>query len=175
MTHLVAIQGSKDIPELGNVKEMRPRTVLALSAAAVRLDFLRTILITDFVHEVERALLLWENGQITIEGIAKDEHKGKNSTKGIRKGISKITGRETARALAFGDFNWGEQSRLYMVSIMGLKDSVWGKVHDSAQAYTCIDIKGTKTGSTRSRSQSVPDHSDGRACLVSLSDVKDLE
>jgi hypothetical protein len=133
---------------------MRPRTVLALSTTAV-----------------ERALVLWENGQITIDGIAKDEHKGKNSTKGIGKGISKITGRETARALAFGDFNWGAQSRLYMVSVMELKDSVWDKIYEGAQAY--LDAKATKTAPTRSRSRSVPDQSDVRACLVNLSDVEE--
>jgi hypothetical protein len=82
--------------------------------------------------QVERAFTLWKNGQITITDVKKDEQRGKATTLGIRKAINKATGKESLKALSFGDTNWGQSSRAYMESINGLPERAWERILQGA-------------------------------------------
>src|SRR4051812_25180641 len=85
--------------------------------------------------QVERALTLWRDGQITTAAIVQDARKGPNTVKGLVKALNKITGKESVKVLAFGETNWGEASRSYMASIKGLQERAWTKIIDQAQTF----------------------------------------
>lgn len=86
------------------------------------------------------------------------------------KGVNLATGRESAKALAFGDTNWGEKSRLYMSSVMTLSSRSWDKFIEAVQPH----LKARLAGSGRSKASVVlmdeDKASDQRAQLIDLSD-----
>jgi hypothetical protein len=114
-------------------------------------------------------LTLWKNQDITIADLAEDTKRGKLGSRGIRKAVNKLTGKESLKALAFGDTNWGQTSRDYIASVEGLPARAWEKVLTGASEY----VKASERGGGSSASGGLGDperDDDGRAQLVYISD-----
>jgi hypothetical protein len=89
---------------------------------------------------------------------------------GISLVVNMVTGKESVRANAFCEPNWGDQTRRYMSSIVALTDAAWAKIIKAAQPY----VRAERTGG-RLVIQ-VPEEeveNDMRALMVNLSDVED--
>jgi hypothetical protein len=121
-------------------------------------------------------LTLWKNGQITMADLDQDAKRGKTTTRGIRKAVNKMTGKESMKALAFGDVNWGERSREYMLSIVQLPERAWEKILKGALDH----LKSADRSRDGSRSTSCgPGEGDGnddkRTQLVYISDSEEVD
>ena len=168
-THLTAVRGSRNVPGLGTAGELRPRAALALSAVAVSTQIAPPSL-SNYVMQVERALTLWKEGKITIAGVEQDAHKGKNSAKGVSKGVNKATGKESITVLSFSNLNWGKSTSSYMKSINSLQERTWNKIIEHAEPFAVTAKQNAHTADDGDEDDS-SDDVDERALLVNASDL----
>ncbi|OJA15089.1 hypothetical protein AZE42_13664, partial [Rhizopogon vesiculosus] len=117
--HFNMIHGSKWIHGLyEGSSPPQPRAPLALAAAAV-----------------ERALMLWGTGTITIAMV----REAKTTRKAIKLPamINPETGRQSTRHVAFSELSWGKPTRSYLESIeKNIDDDAMEKIMGEAKEFS---------------------------------------
>jgi hypothetical protein len=104
---------------------------------------------------------LWSAGDITVEELA--VNKGKMSVKTV----NPLTGRESSKAVAFGDTNWGPATRKYMVSLNEFRPETVDKIFQKAEKYMKVNSYNSVSKNMLDDDEDVEDK---RACIPDLSD-----
>lgn len=91
-----------------------PCGALAIAVAAVGFRYFLLHFFLCWI-QVERALTLWKDGNISVERITESRlPKGSLKLKEVR---NKVTGVSSTRGLAFSDSNWGNTVRWWLANI----------------------------------------------------------
>jgi hypothetical protein len=121
--------------------------------------------------KVERVFTLWANDIITVESIREAEvatlRKVKKPTTAIGKAVNKSSGKDSIKAHAFGDTNWGSKARSLLISINNLKAGVFKEIVNEAQEFAKV---GRNTYGDAVDSSPEGDEDDARANIVDFSD-----
>jgi hypothetical protein len=102
------------------------------------------------------------------------ENKG-NSIRAMmaKKGMNKLTGKETASIADFDKANYGNSARQHLVSIWRLHSSSWDEIINKACEFAKARDRGGNT--TSATPELVDFEDDHRALLVDVSDDDDAD
>jgi hypothetical protein len=115
---------------------------------------------------VERALTLWSSGDAKL--VFESGESGKKVAKTSLRAINETTGRESGRAMSFGDANWGSSSRRYLYDLNDFREKTIDKLVQKALKY----VKNNGQGSVASRSND-SEGMDNHRRIRDLSDDED--
>ena len=127
--------------------------------------------VSDFLlicTQVERILMLWSSGNLTIEIV----QEAKDAKKAIKLPvmINPLTGRESVRYSAFSEVSWGKPTRSFIKSTRNINDEAMERImdeaRDAARVSRCKDEANDDVDSEDNRAN-LEDGSDGELSAMS--------